>query len=61
MFLVEGNDLLSLENLTLFNTHRWSFNSSFGAAQAETRYFNHARGRPIAKNAAFISGQDILR
>lgn len=58
LFLVQSSDLLSLENLTLHNTHLRDTNGGSGA-QAETLYFNSS-GRLIAKNAAFISEQDTL-
>ncbi|WP_078085215.1 pectinesterase family protein [Microbulbifer mangrovi] len=55
LFLVKGGDMLTLEDLTLENTHRRT-----GAGdQAETIYFN-SEGRLIARNAAFISEQDTL-
>lgn len=55
VFLVEGSDMLTLENLTLKNT------TLIGAGgQAETIYFNNDNGRLIAKNANFISEQDTL-
>ncbi len=55
VFLVEGSDLLTLQNLTLKNT------SLIGAGgQAESLYFNNDNGRLVAKNANFISEQDTL-
>lgn len=55
VFLVDGADMLTLENLTLKNT------TLIGAGgQAETIYFNSDNGRLIAKNADFISEQDTL-
>jgi len=55
LFLVKGGDLLTLENLSIENTHVRS-----GAGdQAETLYFN-SEGRLIVKSAAFYSEQDTL-
>ena len=55
LFLIEGADMLTLENLTLKNTHIRSGSGD----QAETIYFNSSE-RLIAKNASFISEQDTL-
>lgn len=57
LFLIEGGDLVSIENLTIFNTHTRSSGST--GHQAETVYFNSS-SRLVAKNAAFISEQDTL-
>lgn len=57
LFLVQSSDLLSLENLTVYNTH---LRASGSGSQAETLYFNSDSGRLIAKNSAFISEQDTL-
>lgn len=55
VFLVEGGDMLTLDNLTLKNT------TLIGAGgQAETIYFNSTDGRLVATNANFISEQDTL-
>lgn len=55
LFLVEGADMLTLDNLTLKNT------TLIGAGgQAETIYFNSTNGRLIATNSNFISEQDTL-
>ncbi|WP_323813466.1 pectinesterase family protein [Cellvibrio sp. NN19] len=55
LFLVEGADMLTLDNLTLKNT------TLIGAGgQAETIYFNSTTGRLVATNANFISEQDTL-
>ncbi len=59
LFLIQGGDLISLENLTLFNTHQRAFASS--GSQAEALYFGSDSGRLIAKNAAFISEQDTVQ
>ncbi|WP_456295659.1 pectinesterase family protein [Vibrio sp. AK197] len=56
VFLAENVDLLTLENLTLKNTHQRDNQYS---NQAETIYFN-SEGRFIAKDADFISEQDTL-
>jgi pectin methylesterase-like acyl-CoA thioesterase len=54
LFLVEGSDMLTLENLTILNT------TLIGeGGQAETIYFNSSN-RLIVKNAAFVSEQDTL-
>lgn len=58
LFLIEGSDLLSIENLTIKNAHLRA--SASTGNQAETLYFNNASGRLIAKNANFISEQDTL-
>ncbi|WP_346838686.1 pectinesterase family protein [Microbulbifer sp. SAOS-129_SWC] len=55
LFLVKGGDLLTLENLSIENTHRRSGSGD----QAETLYFN-SEGRLIVKSAAFYSEQDTL-
>lgn len=56
LFLVEGSDMLVLENLTLKNT---TLSGGVGG-QAEAIYFNSPSGRLVAKNANFISEQDTL-
>ncbi|AWB69259.1 pectin methylesterase (plasmid) [Saccharobesus litoralis] len=56
LFLVEGGDLLTLENLTITNTHVRTGSGD----QAETLYFNSKTGRLIARDANFISEQDTL-
>jgi pectate lyase len=58
LFLVESSDYLTLDTLTLKNTH---LRSSPGAAQAETIYYNNDTGHLIAKNAEFYSEQDTLQ
>lgn len=58
VFLVENADLLTLDTLTLRNTH---LRSSSQSNQAETIYFNSDTGRLIAKNADFLSEQDTLQ
>ena len=55
LFLVKGGDMITLEDLTLENTHQ----RTGGGDQAETIYFNSG-GRLIARNAGFISEQDTL-
>ncbi|HMY40990.1 MAG TPA: pectinesterase family protein, partial [Marinagarivorans sp.] len=59
LFLIQGGDLISLENITLFNTHQRAFAAT--GSQAEVLYFGSDSGRLIAKNAAFISEQDTLQ
>lgn len=59
LFLIQGGDLISLENLTIFNSHQRAFAAS--GSQAEALYFSNDTGRLIAKNAAFISEQDTLQ
>lgn len=59
LFLIQGGDLISLENITLFNTHQRAFAAS--GSQAEALYFGSDTGRFIAKNAAFISEQDTVQ
>jgi len=56
LFLVEGVDMLTLETLTIKNTHIRTGSGD----QAETIYFNSSSGRLIAKGSAFISEQDTL-
>jgi len=56
LFLVEGADMLSIENLTIHNQH---IRASGSGDQAEAIYFNSSN-RLIAKQAAFISEQDTL-
>jgi len=56
LFLVENADLLTLDSLTLHNTHRRTGTGD----QAETLYFNSI-SRLIATNAAFLSEQDTLQ
>lgn len=55
LFLVESADLLTLQNLTLKNTHLRTGTGD----QAETIYFNSPY-RLVAKQASFISEQDTL-
>ncbi|MDR1225696.1 MAG: Ig-like domain-containing protein [Prevotellaceae bacterium] len=55
LFLIEGCDMLRLENLTIKNTH-----AKIGSSdQAETIYFN-STGRIVAVNCSFISAQDTI-
>ncbi len=55
LFLVEGADLLTLEDLTLINT------TLIGqGGQAETLYFN-SQNRLIVRNSRFYSEQDTLQ
>ncbi|GEM_PF-455021 len=56
LFLVEGGDLLTIENLSITNTHT----RTGGGDQAETIYFNSKTGRLIARNSNFTSEQDTL-
>ncbi|KAA1159505.1 pectate lyase [Pseudoalteromonas fuliginea] len=56
VFLVEGTDMLVINNLTLKNTH---IRSNSVSNQAETIYFN-SQYRLVANNANFISEQDTL-
>ncbi|MFK3858169.1 pectinesterase family protein [Pseudoalteromonas rhizosphaerae] len=56
VFLVEGADMLVINNLTLKNTH---LRNKVDSNQAETIYFN-SNGRLVANNASFISEQDTL-
>jgi pectin methylesterase-like acyl-CoA thioesterase len=58
VFLAEGADLLTLNNLTLRNT---MLRSTSVSSQAETLYFNNDAGRLIAKNATFLSEQDTVQ
>lgn len=53
VMLVENCDMLTLENLTLENSHGHG-------SQAETIYFNCENGRLIAKNCIFTSEQDTI-
>ncbi|WP_016957526.1 pectinesterase family protein [Catenovulum agarivorans] len=56
LFLVEGGDLLTIENLSVINTHIRT-----GAGdQAETIYFNSKTGRLIVRDSNFTSEQDTL-
>jgi pectate lyase len=57
IFLIESADLITLDNLTLRNTHRRTGASD----QAETIYFNADQGRLIATNMRFTSEQDTLQ
>jgi len=57
LFLAETSDLLTLDTITLKNTHLRSITAS---NQAETIYFNHDAGRLIANNAEFHSEQDTI-
>lgn len=59
LFLIANGDMISLENLTIFNTH--TRNAAASGSQAEAVYFASDSGRFIAKNAAFISEQDTLQ
>lgn len=59
LFLIANGDMISLENLTIFNTHLR--NAAASGSQAEAVYFGSDTGRFIAKNAAFISEQDTLQ
>ena len=56
LFLVEGADMLTLNNLTLRNSH---LRNKVDSNQAEAIYFN-SNGRLIANNAGFFSEQDTL-
>ena len=56
LFLVEGADMLTLNNLTLRNSH---LRNKVDSNQAEVIYFN-SNGRLIANNAGFFSEQDTL-
>ncbi|WP_339612227.1 pectate lyase [uncultured Pseudoalteromonas sp.] len=56
VFLVEGVDMLTLNNLTLKNTH---IRNKVDSNQAETIYFNSPY-RLVANNARFKSEQDTL-
>lgn len=62
VFLVENSDLLTLQNLTLKNTHLRT-NANGTSNQAETIYFKDTVGtnRLIAQNAEFDSEQDTLQ
>ncbi len=55
LLLVESVDMLSLESLTIKNTHTRTGSGD----QAETIYFN-SNNRLVARDAAFISEQDTL-
>lgn len=57
LFLAEGDDLLTIVNLTLKNTHQRQKQYS---NQAETINFKNSKGRLIAYKAHFISEQDTL-
>lgn len=57
LFLAEKNDLLTLKNLTIRNSHQ---RNRRYANQAETIYFKNKAGRLIAYNAQFFSEQDTL-
>ncbi len=57
LLLVENADLLTLDTLTLHNTH-----SRTGSGdQAEALYYNSGLGRLVAKRATFLSEQDTLQ
>jgi pectate lyase len=58
VFAVADADLLTIENLTLKNTHLKKAGIN---GQAETIYFMADKERLIAKNANFISRQDTLQ
>ena len=58
LFMIEGADLLTLENLTLRNT---TLRANTRSGQAETVYFNSDGGRLVAKNANFFSEQDTIQ
>lgn len=58
MFLVETADLLTLDNLTMKNTH---LKVNGLSNQAEVIYFNGTTQRLIAKNMNFISRQDTIQ
>ncbi|WP_105901322.1 pectinesterase family protein [Vibrio gangliei] len=59
VFLVESSDMLTLENLTLRNSH---VRSNSASNQAEAIYFNaNDKQRLIAKNIHFESEQDTLQ
>jgi hypothetical protein len=57
LFLAETSDLLTLDTITLKNTH---LRSTALANQAETIYFANDAGRLIANNAEFHSEQDTI-
>jgi pectate lyase len=57
LFLIEGSDLLTLQNLTMRNT----FVRTSSGGQAEVLYFNNDTGRLVAKQATFLSEQDTLQ
>ncbi|HEY6530510.1 MAG TPA: pectinesterase family protein [Cellvibrionaceae bacterium] len=59
LFLIQAADLVSVENMTIFNTHQRA--SASTGNQAEALYFGSDTGRFVAKNAAFISEQDTLQ
>lgn len=58
VFAVSDSDLLTIENLTLKNTHLKKVGVN---GQAETIYFAADKERLVAKNANFISRQDTLQ
>ncbi|MEN3112077.1 pectinesterase family protein [Uliginosibacterium paludis] len=58
VFAVADSDLLTIENLTLKNSHLKKVGVN---GQAETIYFAADKERLIAKNANFISRQDTLQ
>ena len=57
VLLMETDDLVTLDTLTLRNT---MLRSRTVGSQAETIYFNNDAGRLIAKNATFLSEQDTV-
>ncbi|MEC5399818.1 pectinesterase family protein [Uliginosibacterium sp. H1] len=58
LFLIEDADLLTLDTLTMENTHLKVIGV---AGQAEVLYYNSAAKRLVAKNANFISRQDTIQ
>lgn len=58
LFLAEDTDLLTLENLTMENTHVKKVGVN---GQAEVIYFKGATHRLVAKNMDFISRQDTIQ
>jgi pectin methylesterase-like acyl-CoA thioesterase len=59
LFLIQAADMVSVENMTIFNSHQRAATST--GNQAEALYFGSDTGRFVAKNAAFISEQDTLQ
>ncbi len=58
LFLAEDTDMLTLENLTMENTH---VKKTGVSGQAEVIYFKGATHRLVAKNMDFISRQDTIQ
>lgn len=57
VLLVEGADLLTLDQLTIRNLHQRTGSGD----QAETLYFNADSGRLVATNSNFLSEQDTVQ